>query len=128
MNQKYVDKETNEQNFQDALINNDADGMWQAVFFTCQNICKSIYAKRGFIASEDDLYDTAMNATEMVMRNIMERGVKPKKLSSYCYTRCLCFANGYKQDKMTRKLKDFLSNNDFSNNINYDNFIDDEDL
>ena len=36
MNQKYIDKETNEQNFQDALINNDADGMWQ-----------SIYAKRG---------------------------------------------------------------------------------
>ena len=47
MNQKYIDKETNEQNFQDALINNDTDGMWQAVFFTCQNICKSIYAKRG---------------------------------------------------------------------------------
>ena len=45
MNQKYIDKETNEQNFQDALINND--GIWQAVFFTCQNICKSIYAKRG---------------------------------------------------------------------------------
>ena len=32
MNQKYIDKETNEQNFQKALINNDADGMWQAVF------------------------------------------------------------------------------------------------
>ena len=127
MNQKYIDKETNEQNFQDALINNNADGMRQAVFFTCQNICKSIYAKRGFIASEDDLYDTAMNATEMVMRNILERGVKPEKLSSYCYTRCLCFANGYKQDKMTRKLKDFLSNNAISNNINYDNFIDNED-
>ena len=44
MNQKYIDKETNEQNFQDALINND--GIWQAVFFTCQNI-KSTYAKRG---------------------------------------------------------------------------------
>ena len=47
MNQKYIDKETNEQNFQDVLINNDADGIWQAVFFTCQNICKSTYAKRG---------------------------------------------------------------------------------
>ena len=45
MNQKYIDKETNEQNFQDALIN--ADGIWQTVFFTCQNICKSIQAKRG---------------------------------------------------------------------------------
>ena len=45
MNQKYIDKETNEQNFQDALINND--GIWQAVFFACQNICKSIQAKRG---------------------------------------------------------------------------------
>ena len=94
MNQKYIDKETNEQNFQDALINNDTDGMWQAVFFTCQNICKSIYSKRGFIASEDDLYDTAMNATEMVMRNILERGVKPEKHTRYSNTRCIYFTNG----------------------------------
>ena len=47
MNQKYIDKETNEQNFQDAQKINDANGIWQAVFFTCQNICKSIYARRG---------------------------------------------------------------------------------
>ena len=99
MKNKYIDKDENEKNFQDALINNDTDGMWQAVFFTCQNICKSIYAKRGFIAQEDDLYDTAMNATEMVMRNILERGVK-----------------------------DFLSNNTFSNSIDYDNFIENEEI
>ena len=124
----YRDKDENERLFQEAQKINDTDTMWECVFIVCLNICKSIYAKRGFIASEDDLYDTAMNATEMVMRNILERGVKIDKLISYAYTRCLCFANGYKQDKMTRKLKDFLSNNDFSNNINYDKFIDDEDL
>ena len=45
MNQKYIDKETNEQNFQDALINND--GIWQEEISTCQNNCKSKYAKRG---------------------------------------------------------------------------------
>ena len=60
MNQKYIDKETNDQNFQDALINNDADGIWQAVFFylpkhlqiyLCQkrieNKVSRIWSKRG---------------------------------------------------------------------------------
>ena len=32
MKNKYIDKEINEKNFQDALINNDTEGMWQAVF------------------------------------------------------------------------------------------------
>ena len=110
MNYRYIDRDENEKNFQEALSVYDTDTMWSCVFFACQNICKSIYSKRGFIAQEDDLYDTAMNATMMVMRNILERGAKPNKLSSYCYTRVLCYVNGYKEDKMSKKLKSAFSN------------------
>lgn len=106
----YIDKEENEKNFQKALEENDVDKMWECVFIACYNIAKSIYAARGFVAQEDDLHDVSMEATTMVMRNILERGVKPDKLSSYCYLRVLCFVNGYKQDKFSLKLKQELSN------------------
>ena len=125
---KYIDKDENEKNFQEALTNNNSEGMWSSVFITCQNICKSILSKRGVIVSEDELYDLTMDSTMMVMRNILERGIKPEKLSSYCYLRVLAYVNGYGQDKMLNKLKKAISNNDFSNSIDYDNFIDDEDL
>lgn len=100
----------NEDSFQKALAENDTDKMWKCVFAACYNICKSIYAGRGFVAQEDDLYDVAMDSTAMVMRNIQERDVKPRKLSAYCYLRCLCYVNGYKQDKLSLKLKQKLSN------------------
>ena len=124
----YVDKDENEKNFQEALTNNNSEGMWSSVFITCQNICKSILSKRGVIVSEDELYDLTMDSTMMVMRNILERGVKPEKLSSYCYLRVLAYVNGYGQDKTLNKLKKAISSNALSNSIDYDNFIDDEEL
>lgn len=124
----YIDKDENEKNFQEALTNNNSEGMWSSVFITCQNICKSILSKRGVIVSEDELYDLTMDSTMMVMRNILERGVKPEKLSSYCYLRVLAYVNGYGQDKMLNKLKKAISSNALSNSIDYDNFIDNEDL
>ena len=129
----YIDKDENEKNFQEALTNNNSEGMWTSVFITCQNICKSILSKRGVIVSEDELYDLTMDSTMMVMRNILERGVKPEKLSSYCYLRVLAHCNGYGQDKTLNKLKkaissNALSNNTFSNSIDYDNFIDNEEI
>lgn len=128
MNQKYIDKDENEKNFQEALTNNNSEGMWSSVFITCQNICKSILSKRGVIVSEDDLYDLTMDSTMMVMRNILERGVKPEKLSSYCYLRVLAYVNGYGQDKTLNKLKKAISSNALSNSIDYDNFIDNEEI
>lgn len=106
----YIDKEENEKNFQKALEENDVDKMWECVFITCNNIAKSIYASRGFVAQEDDLYDVAMESTMMVMRDITDKGRKPKKLSAYCYLRVLCHVNGYGQDKLSLKLKQELSN------------------
>lgn len=115
---KYIDRDENEKNFQEALTNNNSEGMWSSVFITCQNICKSILSKRGVIVSEDELYDLTMDSTMMVMRNILERGVKPEKLSSYCYLRVLAHVNGYGQDKTLNKLKKAISSNALSNNIN----------
>ena len=107
---KYVDVQANEAAFQKALAENDNEGMWTAVFFACQNIAKRIYANRGYIAQEDILYDVVMNSVMMVMRNIQERGHKPKQLSSYCWTRVLCHVNGFGDDKFVKKLKLKLSN------------------
>lgn len=109
--QNNVNIAENERLFQKALAENNDEGMWKAVFIACQNICKSILAKRGFLADEDYLYDLTIDSTMMVMRNIQERGVKPEKLSSYCYMRCFAFCQGYKQDKLSRKLKEAISNN-----------------
>lgn len=113
-----IDKDKNEKAFQQALLENNTDKMWECVFAACTNICKSIYAKRGFIASDDLLYDKSMEATMMVMNNILDRGVKPEKLSSYCYLRVLCFVNGYKEDKFTKKLEKALSNINMNGYIN----------
>lgn len=125
MLQTNVDIAENEATFQEALLENNTDKMWECVFITCLNIAKSIYAKRGFVASDDLLYDTAMNATCMVMRNILERGAKPEKLSSYTYLRVLCFVNGYKEDKTSKKLKDALSNIN-GNNVFLSDYIEEE--
>lgn len=114
----FVDIKENESAFQKALKENNTEGMWKSVYIACYNICKSIYSKRGFIANDDDLYDTSINSTMMVMRNILERGVKPEKLSSYCYLRCLCHCNGYGTDKFSRKLEETISNMDICDYIN----------
>lgn len=123
MLQTNVNIAENEDIFQKALKENDNDKMWECVFIACTNICKSIYAKRGFIASEEELYDVIMDSTMMVMRNIQERDVKPDKLSSYCYLRCLCHVNGYKRDKFSIKLSQKLS--DINENKYFQEYIDD---
>lgn len=107
----YIDKDLNESRFQEAQKVGDLDTMWECVSIACYNMAKSIYKKRGFFASEDDLYDVSMNATMMCMRNVLERNIKIDKLSSYVYTRVFCYVQGYQQDKLSRKLKDIISNN-----------------
>lgn len=107
----FVDIKENERLFQESLAENNNEVMWGCVFVACYNICKSILSKRGFLADDDYLYDLTIDSTMMVMRNILERGVKPEKLSSYCYMRCFAYVQGYKQDKFSRKLKDAISNN-----------------
>lgn len=66
------------------------DEMWMAVYITCLNICKKIYTSRKVIIEDEDLVAKAVDSAAYVMEFIT-RGVRPSKLSSYCYLRCLKF-------------------------------------
>ena len=98
--------EQNEARFQDAYNcwslakeNNDQKGIkdaydiiWFSIQFACENIAKSIYTKRNVIISDEDLEEIILDSTMYVMKFI-NKGVRPYKLSSYCYLRVLRFIN-----------------------------------
>lgn len=66
------------------------DNMWMAVYITCLNICKKIYKSRKIIIENEELVAKATDSAAYVMKFI-NKGVRPEKLSSYCYLRCLRF-------------------------------------
>lgn len=85
--------EQNEARFQTAYdewtTNKDKasyDKMWFSVQFACGNIAKSIYTKRNIIVPDGDLEEVILDSTMYVMKFI-NKGVRPDKLSSYCYLR-----------------------------------------
>lgn len=63
------------------------DRMWFCVYYACLNLCKKIYKQRNIIVEDELLYDNATDSTAYVMKFI-KKGVRPEKLSSYCYLRC----------------------------------------
>lgn len=76
-----------------AKENHDPDGakdaydmIWFSIQFACGNIAKSIYTKRNIIVPEEDLEEIILDSTMYVMKFI-NKGVRPDKLSSYCYLR-----------------------------------------
>ena len=98
---KYImTSEQNEARFQDAYNcwslakeNHDQKGIkdaydiiWFSIQFACENIAKSIYTKRNVIISDEDLEEIILDSTMYVMKFI-NKGVRPDKLSSYCYLR-----------------------------------------
>ena len=92
-NKYTMTSEQNEARFQDAYndwsTNKDKasyDKMWFSVQFACGNIAKSIYTKRNVIISDEDLEEIILDSTMYVMKFI-NKGVRPDKLSSYCYLR-----------------------------------------
>lgn len=102
LSNKYImTSEQNEARFQSAYDcwslskeNNDAKGakeaydiIWFSVQFACSNIAKSIYTKRNVIISDEDLEEIILDSTMYVMKFILNKGVRPDKLSSYCYLR-----------------------------------------
>lgn len=98
-NNYIMTSEQNEANFQEAYndwnINKDKasyDKMWFSVQFACGNIAKSIYTKRNIIIPDEDLEEIILDSTMYVMKFI-NKGVRPDKLSSYCYLRVLRFIN-----------------------------------
>lgn len=67
------------------------DTMWWCVYYTCANLCKSIYKKRHVIVQDID--EVIMDATEYTMRFILGKNKKnrihlPRSLKSFCFLRC----------------------------------------
>lgn len=99
-NKYTMTSEQNEARFQDAYNcwslakeNNDQKGIkdaydiiWFSIQFACENIAKSIYTKRNVIILDEDLEEIILDSTMYVMKFI-NKGVRPDKLSSYCYLR-----------------------------------------
>ena len=98
-----IDISQNEKDFQNAWEewdNNNSkaawDRMWFCVFYTCMNIAKNIYTKRCVIVDNEVLLDRVTDGTTYVMKFI-KRGVRPAKLSSYCFLRVRRFIDDPKQ-------------------------------
>lgn len=106
-----IDKNENEQNFQDAQSKNDWEKMFMCVYYACTNICKSIYTDRKVVVPNELLNDVITDSTICVMKKVKE-GVKIDKLSSYCYLWCLSNINNdtdTKWYKKQKKLSDFCN-------------------
>ena len=87
-----ADKNEIEDSFQKAYDNNDWNTMWMCVHQACLNIAKSMYKKRGVIIDDDELLEKVIDASAYVMK-FVKKGVRPDKLSSYCYLRVLRYVN-----------------------------------
>ena len=117
LSNKYkMTSEQNEASFQEAYDcwnkNKDKasyDKMWFSVQFACGNIAKSIYTKRNVIIPDEDLEEVILDSTMYVMKFI-NKGVRPDKLSSYCYLRVRRFIDEPKKvwynQNMTQMPKD----------------------
>lgn len=86
-----VDKNQNEKDFQKAWEEHNVDKMWWCVYNTCLNIAKSIYKSRGVIVPNEVLLEKAVDGASYCLKFILEKNVRPEKLSSYCYFRVLKF-------------------------------------
>ena len=86
-----VDKKQNEKDFQKAWEEHNVDKMWWCVYNTCLNIAKSIYKSRGVIVPNEVLLEKAVDGASYCLKFILEKNVRPEKLSSYCYFRVLKF-------------------------------------
>ena len=72
------------------------DTIWFSIQFACGNIAKSIYTKRNIIVSNEDLEEVILDSTIYVMKFI-NKGIRPYKLSSYCYLRVRRFIDNPKK-------------------------------
>lgn len=92
-----VDKKQNEEDFQKAWEEHNVDKMWWCVYNTCLNIAKSIYKSRGVIVPNEVLLEKAVDGASYCLKFILEKNVRPEKLSSYCYLRVLRFIQDPKE-------------------------------
>mgnify|MGYP003301491361 CR=1 FL=1 len=100
----------NEERFQSAYDewdrakeNNDSESakdayntIWFSIQFACENIAKAIYTKRNVIVPNEDLEEIILDSTLYVMKFI-NKGIRPDKLSSYCFLRVRRFIDDPKK-------------------------------
>ena len=86
---KPFDKKLNEELFQKAYDEHDVETMWFCVFRCCHNIFKSYFKKRGVIIENEKLLEYTTDGCLYVMKFVLTKGVRPSKLSSYCFLRCI---------------------------------------
>lgn len=86
MKKGYLDPKVQEQMFQDALSEWERDGseaawgrVWERVIAACRACALKIAPGKPHVE------ERAMDAVITIMRGIKERGLRPKKLSSYVY-------------------------------------------
>ena len=105
-----ADKNEIEDSFQKAYDNNDWNTMWMCVHQACLNIAKSMYKKRGVIIDDDELLEKVIDASAYVMK-FVKKGVRPDKLSSYCYLRVLRYVNDKKEIERNQNESQFPLDN-----------------
>lgn len=122
-----VDKKQNEEDFQKAWEEHNVDKMWWCVYNTCLNIAKSIYKSRGVIVPNEVLLEKAVDGASYCLKFILEKNVRPEKLSSYCYFRVLKFIQDPKDVWYEMNVTQFPEDNykegkdmEFTNEENYE--------
>lgn len=103
-----ADKKQNESDFQEAYDKHDTQKMWWCVYIVCLNIAKSIYKRRGVIVPNERLLEVAIDGTAYCMKFVLEKGVRPEKLSSYCFLRVRRFIDDPKVVKQEKFEVPFL--------------------
>ena len=99
--------------------------MWECVFAACCNITKHIYTQRSVIIEDDILFDKITDATFYVMKFI-KKGVRPEKLSSYCYLRCRRYIDSVKEIQISKNEMQFLYDEE-GRQLEIGEWIDDKD-
>lgn len=91
-----IDKNENEKLFQDAWDNNDWETIWYCCFRCNYNIVKSYYKQKGIIIDNEELLEIVTDATCYCIK-FYSKGIRPQKLSSYNYLRCIRFITNPKK-------------------------------
>ena len=87
------------------------EDMWWCIFYACANICKNTYKKRGVTIPDERLEEIIVDSTAYCLKFI-NKGVRPTKLSSYCYLRCIRHVNDPKDRARTEHETSFLYDKD----------------
>lgn len=122
------DKNENEKEFQEAWNNKDWNKIWMCTHICCLNIIKSWYKKHNVIIPDDELLEKVTDSVAYCMK-FFRKGVRPEKLSSYTYLRCLRHIIDKKEIEKVKNETYFLydaSGKQLEIGEHYDTYFDEE--